>query len=290
MKKIAVVGSNSFLARNFAFYLQNSIEEKCDLLLYDVQPASENSPANYNQIDFEDPASLDRLDYSCDAIYFFTGLTGTKKSIERYADFVKVNEIYMLNFLDAYVRNRGRAKIVYPSTRLLYASSDKPIDEEAKKGFRNIYAVNKFAAEKYLEVFANLYGVKSCSLRICVPFGSLIKGMPSYGTCEFFTKQAQSGKNITVFGDGTSTRTFTHIEDICRALYLIAGNDACVGVFNLGGVAKSLSDIANNIAGIYNVKVDYVPFPEEDGLIEVAHSVFDSSKLDKILGLSYRDF
>ena len=290
MKKVAIIGSNSFLARNLAFYLQNQAKEEIALRLYDIQPADENSPANYRQIDFECPSSLDAVDFSCDAIYFFTGLTGTKKSLERYADFVKVNEIYMLNFLDAYVRNGGTAKIIYPSTRLLYASSDEPISEDAKKGFRNVYAVNKFAAEKYMEVFSNLYGVKSCTLRICVPFGSLIKGMPSYGTYEFFTEQAKAGKNITVFGDGSSTRTFTHVEDICKALYLIAGNDDCVGVFNLGGRAKSLSEVAEGIAKVYNVRVDYVPFPETDRLIEVPHSIFDSSKIDKLLGLSYRDF
>ena len=230
------------------------------------------------------------MDYSCDAVYFFTGLTGTKKSFERYADFVKVNELYMLNFLDSYVRNGGTAKIIYPSTRLLYASSDEPMGEDAKKGFRNIYAVNKFAAEKYLEVFGNFYGVKSCTLRICVPFGSLIKGMPSYGTYEFFTEQAKAGKNITVFGDGSSTRTFTHIEDICKALCLIAGNGDCVGVFNLGGKAKSLTEVAEGIAKAYGVKVDYIPFPEADGRIEIPHSIFDSSKIDALLGLTYRDF
>ena len=290
MKKIAIVGSNSFLARNLAFYLQNCAQEEIALELYDIQPATENSPANYRQIDFEAPASLDAVDFSCDAIYFFSGLTGTKKSFERYPDFVKVNELYMLNFLDAYVRNGGAAKIIYPSTRLLYASSDEPLDEDAKKGFRNIYAVNKFAAEKYLEVFGNFYGVKSCTLRICVPVGSLIPDAPSYGTYEFFTEQAKAGKNITVFGDGSSTRTFTHVEDICRALYLIAGNDKCVGVFNLGGKATCLGALAEAIAKRYGVKVDYIPFPDADGRIEIPHSIFDSSKLDALLGLTYRDF
>lgn len=290
MKKIAIVGANSFLAKNLAFYLTHTAKEPCDLLLYDVQPANEATPANYKQLNFEDPVSLDAVEYSADAIYFFTGLTGTKKSLARYADFVKVNELYLLNFLDAYRRKGGSAKIIYPSSRLMYASSDAPLSEDAKKGFRSIYAVNKYAAEKYLEVFYNLYGIKSCVLRICVPFGSLIPDLPSYGTYEFFCEQAKAGKNITVFGDGSSTRTFTHVEDICKALALIAGNDACFGVFNLGGRQKSLSEIAKAIAAQYRVGIDYIPFPEEDARLEVPHSVFDSSKLDRLLGLSYRDF
>ena len=290
MKKIAIVGSNSFLAKNLAFYLKSKANEPCDLLLYDVQPATITSPAGYKQLDFEDPASLDAVDCSVDAVYFFTGLTGTKKSMERYADFVKVNELYLLNFLDAYKRKGGIAKIIYPSSRLMYASSDEPLSEDAKKSFRSIYAVGKYAAENYLEVFANLYGIKSCVLRICVPFGSLIPDSPSYGTYEFFTEQARAGKNITVFGDGSSTRTFTHMEDICKALHLVAKNDACIGVFNLGGRQKSLGEVAKEIAAQYGVGVDFVPFPKEDARFEVPRSVFDSSRLDKLLGLSYRDF
>ena len=288
MKKFAIVGSNSFLAKNLAFYLQHTAKEACTLALYDMQPATESSPAGYRQIDFENPASLDALDDSCDAIYFFTGLTGTKKSLANYADFVKVNELYLLNFLAAYRRNNGSAKIIYPSSRLMYASSDTPLTETAAKSFRSVYAVNKYAAENYLEVFSNLYGVKSCVLRICVPYGTLIPDQPSYGTYEFFTEQAKAGKNITVFGDGSSSRTFTHVEDICKALYLVAKNDACRGVFNLGGNEKKLADVANEIASLYGVGVDYVPFPEEDGLLEVPHSVFDSSRLDSLLGLTYR--
>ena len=287
MQKIAIIGANSYIAKNLEKYIEKFFKKSTLVHLYDIQSAK-NMPANYTQIDFNSLDSLETIDFSCDAVFFFTGLTGTKAGFERYEDFIKVNEIYLINFLKAYVNKKSKAKIIYPSSRLMYASCEKPLGETAEKAFKSIYAVNKYAAEKYLEVFSNFHNIPYCVLRICVPYGSLPGIEPTYGTYEFFTKQEKEKKEITVFGDGTSKRTFTHITDICAILIKAAENEQCQGVYNVGGEIKTLGELAQIIAEKYSAEVKYVPFPETDEKLEVKSSMFDSSKLDKLLNCSYR--
>lgn len=288
MKKVAIIGANSYIAKNLARYLKEKYGERISVFLYDIQSQDDTILRNYTKIDFDNPESLANIDFSCDTIFFFTGLTGTKSGFDRYEEFIKVNETYLVRFLMAYISKKSKAKIVYPSSRLMYASSDGLLKESSLKAFKSIYAVNKYAAEKYLEVFSNIYDIPYCVLRICVPYGSLSGIEPNYGTYEFFTKQAIENKQITVFGDGTSKRTFTHIIDICEVLILAAENEKCLGVYNVGGEIKTLGELAKIIAKKHSATVKYIPFPKVDEKLEVKSSMFDSSRLDGLLKYSYR--
>ena len=288
MQKVAIIGANSYIARNLTKHLEEKYGESISVYLYDIQLQNEVSLKNYTRIDFNSPESLASIDFSCDAIFFFTGLTGTKSGFDHHEEFIRINEIYLVNFLKAYVDKGSKAKIVYPSSRLMYASSENLLKESSLKAFKSIYAVNKYAAEKYLEVFSNIYDIPYCVLRICVPYGSLPGIEPNYGTYEFFTKQARENKEITVFGDGTSKRTFTHIIDICEVLILAAENEKCLGVYNVGGEIKTLGELAQIIAEKYSATVKYIPFPKVDEKLEVKSSMFDSSRLDELLKYSYR--
>lgn len=113
---------------------------------------------------------LDRyLDISEDAFLnrILTGKTGTVKGFESYEEFIKVNEIYLLHLLTEYVKRNSKSKIIYPSTRLVYK-------EDVEK-MKSIYAVSKYAAEKYIEFFYDIYDVEYCIFRICTPYDTLLK-------------------------------------------------------------------------------------------------------------------
>lgn len=288
--KIGVVGANSYIARNLVKYL----EDKGDFVsLYDYTDKyvgdDGNAKHDYCKIDFSNPESINKIDFSADAIFFFIGLTGPKKSVENYETFINVNEVFFLHFLRCYVENKSNALIVYPSSRLIYDSSFELIEEEDKKCFKSIYAITKYSAEKYLEIFNNLYGLNYCVFRICVPYGTLIDNCTSYGTYELFVKQAKQNKVITLFGKGNSLRTFTSIEDICAIFYLAVKNKALWNqVFNMGGHNMTLFDLANIIAKKYEATIKFVDWPAFDEKIEVQNSALNSSKLDKVLNYKYK--
>ena len=109
-----------------------------------------------------------------------------------------------------------------------------PLIETAEKQAKTLYAQNKLSCESYLNMFANAFGMEYTTFRICVPYGNIFGDDYSYGTIGFFLKMAQSGKNISLYGDGSLMRTFTHVEDITNAIITTVSRPESVNeVYNL---------------------------------------------------------
>ena len=281
--KIAVIGANSYIARNFVNTVKK--KEQVVLSLYDAQPQSVDGEDGYTQISVLEEGGLAALDLSVDLIYMFVGKTGTAEGFDNPKLFLEINELALLNVLNEYRRQHSQAKILFPSTRLVYSGKKGPQKEDADKDAKTLYAVNKLACERYLEMYRNVYGVRYCIVRICLPYGTLIPGASSYGTAEFMLKKAMAGEDISLYGDGSVRRTLTYMGDICELLYLAGVTPACENdVFNFGGEDYSLKEMADLIAGAYGVGVKYVPWPEIAEKIESGDTVFDAGKLETILG------
>ena len=75
--------------------------------------------------------------------------------------------------------------------------------------------MNKYSCENYLKQYHEVYGVNYCILRICVPYGTMIKDASSYGTAEFMLNKAAKGEDIVLFGDGLQKRTLIDMIDLC---------------------------------------------------------------------------
>lgn len=288
MKKIGVIGANSYIARNLYYILRHS-DEEYEINLYDYNDSFRDGDYDtYKKVDITDKQSVKYIDFSCDILFLFSGKTGTLSGFDEYETFINVNEIGLLNLLTEYHLQNSAAKIIFPSTRLVYKGSCTPLKEGSEKEFKTIYAVNKFACENYLRQFNSIFGVKYAVFRICVPYGTLIKGASSYGTAEFMLNKAQNGHNISLYGDGSVRRTITHISDLCNILILGALNSSCINdVYNIGGEDYSMLEMAEEIARRYGVQVETTPWPDKALMIESGCTVFDDEKLQKIVGYSY---
>lgn len=289
--KIGIIGSNSFFAKNLMQYIfiKNYF---CDLFLYDVkafQDKIKQEKFHYETIDFESKESLEKINFNCDVLYIFTGKTGTVAGFEQYESFVKINEIYLLNILDMYVKKKSKAKIIYPSTRLVYQENkSEKVKENAPKNFNSIYAITKYAAENYIKLYHRIYNLNFCILRICVPYGTLLDEAGNYGTFEFFINQAKSGQDITVYGDGSIRKTYTHIRDICKIMLLCIEEEKCLNkIFNVGGIEKSLQEIGRKIGEEYNVDLKNILFPPLDELVDGGTVMLNSDEIDEILKIDY---
>lgn len=292
MKRISIIGSESFLARNFIEYVKRKYKKtERELLLYDRAVKGSNCEHFYCQINFEDLESVKKIDFNVDAVMIFIGKTGTACGFENYEQFIKVNEILFLNILRAYVELGAASLIVYPSSRLLFKSNEKSlVNESAELEMRSIYAVTKYSAEKYLEIYRDVYGVKFVILRICTPIGTLLKDYGNYGTFEIFKNQAEKEKKICLFGTGEQRKTFTHMWDVCKAFDLIIekGETECDN-YNLGGKALSLREIAQDIADKNKVPIEMMEWPELYYKVDGGTVVFDSGRFDREFGMKYRD-
>lgn len=284
MKKIAVLGANGYIARNLIYVLKRDHPDY-ELFLYGREKQSIDGVDNYTAIDMTAIESVKSINLNVDIVFMFVGRTGSANGFDEYSSFIDINERTLLNLLSEYRRQESKARIIYPSTRLVYKGKLGPQKEDSEKEFKTVYAINKFACEQYLEQFHRVYNVQYTILRLCIPYGTLIPEASSYGTAEFMLAKAIKGENISLFGDGSVRRTLTYMEDICITMIEAALSDRCANdVFNVGGEEYSLKEMAELIARKYGVSVDYVPWPDVALKIESGDTVFDSEKLDCIIG------
>lgn len=287
MTKVTIIGANSYIARNLIFRIKER-QKNCMFYLYDYNDKSFDEEVTYQSLDVFSREEWENVNFDVDYIYFFTGKTGGIRSFDGPEDYVKVNEIALLNMLCQYVSKKSRAKIIFPSTRLVYKGNEQELCEDAEKEFKTIYAINKYACENYIKMYNNLYGVKYCIVRICLPYGTNISEARSYGTADFMINTARRGEDITIYGDGGYARTLTHINDLADALIEVMSSEKCNDdVYNIGGERYTLYEMAQLIADKFNVKVKCVDWPIADEKIESKSTVFCSKKFDQEVMFKY---
>ena len=286
--KIAVIGANSYIARNLICFIRKH-ENDVSFRLYDIQEDHLDALPDYERVNTLDKEDVRKIDFDVDLLYVFTGKTGTYKGFDEYDSYLQINEMSLLNILDVYREAFSKAKIIFPSTRLVYKGRSGRLKEDDEKEFKTIYAINKYACEQYLKMYHNCFDIPYLIFRICVPYGSLIPGVSSYGTAEFMIRNACAGKDITLYGGGIVRRTLIHIEDLCNALFSGAECESCVNdVFNIGGEDYSLKEMALLISDKYGNQVTDIEWPEQQLKIESGDTVFDSDKFDHLTGFVYR--
>ena len=271
MTRIAIFGGNGYLGSQLAAYFA------AKGVAYDVfdVPAFDVTRADCWE-------TFLPTDYS--AILFFAGMTGTEKSFTAAERFLDVNEQGLLNLLMrlAYLGTHA-PKIIFPSTRLVYKGSDEPLSEDAPKEAKTVYAANKLACEYLLQAYHVRYGIPYVVFRICVPYGNIVSHDYSYGTIGAFIRQVKEKGEISLFGGGVQRRTFTSVMDICKVVWWSC--ESCpTGVFNIGGEAMSLNEVASSIAQKMGGSVRSVPWPDTALAIESGSTVFDDSKLKAVMG------
>ncbi len=284
MKTAIIIGANSYIARNLIHFI-NQNEEMKIIGLYDFSDKQIDDEIPYSKINIKSKDSVSLINMNCDIIYMFIGKTGSANGFTDYETFIDINELALLNVISEYINQKSKAKIVFPSTRLIYKGQDFPLTEGAEKEFKTIYALNKFACENYLRQYHEIYGINYCILRICVPYGTMIESASSYGTAEFMLNKAINGEDIVLYGDGHQRRTLINMKDLCNIFYLAGLSENCINdVFNVGGEDYSLKEMAELLAKKYKVKISFIDWPEIAKKIESGSTIFNDEKLKNKLG------
>jgi len=131
------------------------------------------------------------------------------------------------------------------------------------------YNESKRAGEAFIKAYELQHKIRTKITRIFNTSGPRIRYGPEFGrVIPNFIHQALNDENITVFGDGSQTRSFTYVVDEIEGFFKILGTDKAIGeVINLGNnkqytileLAKKIIEITNS-----NSKITYQPLPIDD--------------------------
>ena len=124
------------------------------------------------------------------------------------------------------------------------------------------YAWSKFGGEELCKVYSSVYDLNTTICRFYNVYGPHQLKTGTYATVlGIFLDQYESGRPLTITGDGEQRRDFTHIDDIVDALYLCIGKDFRAEFFELGrGVNYSINELADMFA-----LAKYVHIPARPG-------------------------
>ena len=151
-----------------------------------------------------------------------------------------------------------------------------------------VNGINKLAGEWYHLLYNNIYGIRSCALRLTNTYGPGMRVKDARQTfLGIWIRNVLEGKPVLVFGDGAQLRDFNYVDDVVDAMLLAARDDKANGeVFNLGSSEViSLKDLASTLVEIHTSgKYELVEFPPERKAIDIGDYYSDYTKIHKTLG------
>ena len=190
------------------------------------------------------------------------------------------------------IAKKHGARFVYTSTSEVYGNPDPkfvPTPETYNGnvnpiGPRGCYDESKRAGEAFVVAYRHQHGIDTRMARIFNTYGPRMRADDIYGRAlPRFIDQAQKGEDITVFGDGSQTRSFTYVTDQVEGLLRLAAMDEAAGaVINIGNNKEtSILELAEMIKKLTNStsKITFHPLPEDDPLRRCP----DISRAKKIL-------
>jgi UDP-glucose 4-epimerase len=168
------------------------------------------------------------------------------------------------NVLEAAVGAKVR-KVIAASSASVYglAETFPTVESHHPYANRTLYGAAKAFNESLLRSFNDTYGLDYVALRYFNVYGPRMDVFGAYTEVLIrWMDGIAAGKPPTIFGDGTDTMDFVHVEDIARANLLAAASSASDEVFNIGsGTETSLNQLADTLLAVMKSKLrpEYAP-------------------------------
>ena len=212
-----------------------------------------NDDAENYKYDIRDYENTRPLYEGVDYVFHIAAEARIQPAVENPIQAVDINCVGTATVLQC-SREAGVKKVIYSSTSSAYGMNPIPNKETQPDDCLNPYSVSKVAGEKLCKMYTDLFGLKTIIFRYFNVYGERqpIKGQyaPVIG---IFLRQNAAGESLTVVGDGTQRRDFTHVKDVVSANVLAATTDHSAveygAVYNVGnGKNYSINEIAKMIS------------------------------------------
>lgn len=146
----------------------------------------------------------------------------------------------------------GVKKFIFASSSSIYGNNFPPNTERQPDKCLNVYSLSKSFGEKLCNIYWKLYGLQTISLRYFNVYGPNQPTKGEYApVIGLWLKQLQNNQPLTVVGDGSQRRCFTHVDDVVKANILAATTELkrYGEIFNIGSpISYSIKEIAQAIS------------------------------------------
>jgi len=214
-------------------------------------------------------------------VIHLAALAGVRPSLVSPTKYVDVDVKGTINLLQV-AAEHGTDKFVFGSSSSVYGINDKlPFSEEDRTDLQvSPYAAAKKAAEGYCKTYNHLYDLPVAALRFFTVYGP--RQRPEMAIHKF-TRLMSEGEPIPMYGDGTSERDYTYVEDIVEGIVGALEADYDCEIFNLGNSETvQLRRLIELIGKEMGVKPEIDRGPEQPGDVPITYA--DVSKARKQLG------
>ncbi len=283
--KILVTGGAGFIGSHVADrYVALGHEVAALDNLSTGQRANLNPKCRFYEMSLLDPELEETvLQFAPDLISHHAAQVNVRRSVEDPVFDAQVNVLGSIRLFQAAAKARC-AKVIYASSGgACYGEPPHiPADEETPVRPLCPYGASKYAAEKYLELFGDLYGMRTTILRYANVYGPRQDPHGEAGVVAVFSQLLLAGRSPQIFGDGTKTRDYVFVQDIVEANVLaLAGGDG--RVYNVGaGRQVSDDEVYVTVRDALGAKAEAVHTDFRKG--EVRHIALDASRLRRELG------
>ena len=242
-----------------------------------------------HQGDIRDAALIEKLMAPADLVLHMAAALGVNTILEKTIESVSVNFTGSEVVLNAATKLKKR--IIIASTSEIYGKNpQQPLHEEsdrvvgAPQKIRWTYSDAKALEEAVAHSLYTTEGLKVTTVRLFNTVGPRQTGR--YGmVLPRFVQAALNNQPITIYGDGSQSRVFCHVQDAVKAILTLAATDSTIGdVFNVGGVGETtVKELAEKIIKQTNSTSTITYTPYEDaypaGFEDMQRRVPDITKI-----------
>ena len=233
--------------------------------------------------DIRDAKTLDDALDGIESVVHLAAAGSVVMSVADPATNFNVNVFGTFQVLDA-ARRAGIGRTVLASTGgALIGDAKPPVDEHSLPKPISPYGASKLAGEGYAHAFAKVYDLGTIALRFANAYGPW--SARKRGAITTFFRAINAGEPIVIYGDGSASRDYTHVDDICHALELALDSDVPGGaVFHIASgvetTVQALADMCRDAAGVPDHPIEYRP--KRPGEVERNFASYDLAR--RVLG------
>lgn len=230
--------------------------------------------------DIRDKAAVKRvfLEKPIDSVIHIAARAGVRPSIQNPQLYVETNVLGTLHLLEA-CREQNVKKFVFASTSSIYGVNSKvPFSEtDLVQSTLSPYASTKLCCEQLCSNYSRLYGMQINCLRFFTVYGP--RQRPDLAIHKFALAMLQ-GRSIDQYGDGSTRRDYTYIDDIVTGVAgAISYNDTPYEIINLGeNETTTLKQLIELLEKELGIRADINILPDQPGDVPVTFADIQKAK------------